>query len=116
MVCYLFDLHFVPCGISGMTLEAIAKADGTVSKSTVHEALKEDITFQNWKVNLPDKTIGQDGKARPTKYKPRKQKTVYIAPETVKKIEALPEKHKSAVLFGDKRPMGQSAKIQYIEP
>ncbi len=87
-----------------MTLEAIAKADGTVSKDTVHRAL-ENSTFANEKVNLPDKTIGQDGKARPTKYKPRKQKTVYIAPETVKKIEALPEKHKSAVLFGDKKPM-----------
>lgn len=60
-----------------MTLEAIAKADGTVSKDTVHRAL-ENSTFANEKVNLPDKTIGQDGKARPTKYKPRKQKTGFL--------------------------------------
>ncbi len=54
--------------------------------------------------NVPETITDTKGRKQPTS-KPRKQKTVYIAPETVKKIEALPEKHKSAVLFGDKKPM-----------
>jgi len=58
---------------NGMTLEAIAKADGTVSKSTIHEALQSEPVFQNRKTEIPTKVTGKDGKAYPTK-KPRKAK------------------------------------------
>lgn len=89
---------------AGMTLEAIAKADGTVDASTIKRNLDKS-TFANAKV---DKATGKDGKKRPTKYKPRKKQTCYISEEAVKKAEKLPEKHKDAVLFGNKSPMEAS--------
>jgi len=48
-----------------MTLAAIAAADGTVSAQTVMRAI-DDSTIPNGKVDIPTKTIGKDGKARPT--------------------------------------------------
>ena len=53
----------------GMTLSAIAAADGTVSINTVKSAI-DNSTLQNCKVE-PTKVIGKDGKARPTKYATR---------------------------------------------
>ncbi|MEI6261330.1 MAG: hypothetical protein WCR46_15685 [Deltaproteobacteria bacterium] len=47
-------------------LAAIAAADGTVSTKTVQRTL-DNSTLSNDKVE-PTKTIGKDGKARPTKY------------------------------------------------
>jgi hypothetical protein len=47
-------------------LAAIAAADGTVSRETVRTAIDET-TCKNLQVE-PTKTIGKDGKARPTKY------------------------------------------------
>jgi hypothetical protein len=47
----------------GMTLSAIAAADGTVHLDTVRESLNNS-TFGNPKVDTPTKTIGKDGKAR----------------------------------------------------
>lgn len=79
---------------AGMTLQAIAEADGTVSRFTVQRSL--DSTCANEQV--PSSTIGKDGKARPTHYKPR---TVYVPQETVEKVERLPEQVKQAVLSGD---------------
>ena len=45
----------------GMTLAAIAAADGTVSHMTVQRAL-DNSALTNVKVELPIKTIGKDGK------------------------------------------------------
>lgn len=96
---------------AGMTLEAIAKADGTVSPKTVQRAL--DAVLSNDKT---DKVTGKDGKKYPTKKKPRKKKTCYISEEAAKKAEKLPEKHKQAVLLGEKSPTEASrdAKIENL--
>ena len=94
---------------AGMTLEAIAKADGTVSKSTVHEVLKEQFSDSG-------KLTGKDGKTYPTKKKPRKKKTVYVSEETAKKANKLPDTQKQAVLLGEKKPMeaAREAKVEEL--
>jgi hypothetical protein len=85
----------------GMTLSAIAAADGTVSRQTVTRALDEP-TCSNGQVE-PTKTIGKDGKARPTKYvKTPKFKHIHIHENEIEKILALPEKQQTAVLTGEK--------------
>jgi N6-adenosine-specific RNA methylase IME4/ParB-like chromosome segregation protein Spo0J len=98
---------------SGMTLEAISKADGTVSKSTVHEALKDHVSDSG---NVPATIVDTKGRKQPTKKKPRKKNSVYVSEETAKKAEKLPEQHKQAVLLGDKKPMEASrdAKVDQI--
>jgi len=94
----------------GMTLEAIAQADGAVSKSTVHEALKEQLSDSG-------KLTGKDGKARPKKYKKRKPKTVYLSEDTVEKAQKLPDKHKQSVLNGSEKYMeaAREAKVDHIK-
>ena len=85
----------------GMTLSAIAAADGTVSINTVKSAI-DNSTLQNCKVE-PTKVIGKDGKARPTKYaKTPKPEHIYIHENDAKKIFALPEKQQAIVFNGDK--------------
>lgn len=59
----------------GMSLEAIAKADGTVSHETIRSV------FKNLQTETPTKTKGKDGKSYPQK-KPRKVKTVYKPADT----------------------------------
>jgi hypothetical protein len=54
-----------------MTLEAIAKADGTVSRKTIERAP----VWTNDQTEIPAKVTGKDGKTYPTK-KPRKPKQV----------------------------------------
>jgi hypothetical protein len=82
----------------GMTLSAIAAADGTVSRQTVTRALDEP-TCKNLQVE-PTKTIGKDGKARPTKYvKTPKFKHTYIHENELEKILALPEDQQKTVCF-----------------
>jgi N6-adenosine-specific RNA methylase IME4 len=95
---------------SGMTLQAIAAASG-VSKDTVRRSIS---TFSNEKVALPAKVPGKDGKARPTKYRPRQ--TVYISTEVAKQAASLPGPHRDAVLLGEKKPMEASreARIESI--
>jgi len=86
----------------GMTLAAIAAADGTVSINTVKSAI-DNSTLQNCKVDIPTKTIGKDGKARKTKYsKTPKFKHTYIHENELEKILALPEEQQTAVLTGEK--------------
>lgn len=97
---------------SGMTLQAIADADGAVDVSTIKRNLDKS-AFANAKAEPPVKTIGMDGKAYPTKYKPR---TVYLSQETVKKAQALPDKQQQAVLSGGMKPMeaAREAKIEEV--
>jgi hypothetical protein len=76
-----------------MTLEAIAKADGTVDAATVKRNL--DSVIANAKTEIPTKVTGKDGKTYPTK-KPRKKKdskpkTVFVPTEIAEKAENLPE-------------------------
>jgi N6-adenosine-specific RNA methylase IME4/ParB-like chromosome segregation protein Spo0J len=98
---------------SGMTLEAIAKADGTVSKQTVMRALDNQDVFQM--ENVPPTITDTKGRKQPTK-KPRKPQTIYVSIEVAEKAESLPEKHKEAVLTGQKKPMeaARDAKIDEI--
>ena len=96
----------------GMTLEAIAKADGTVSRNTVRSALlNDDVKLDNVPITVTDSL----GRKQPTT-KPRKQKTVFVSEETAKKAEALPELQKEAVLLGNKKPMeaAREAKIEEL--
>lgn len=92
---------------SGMTLQAIADADGTASTKTIQRTLSND------KVETPTKTKGKDGKKRPTKYKPR---TTYLSTATVKKAQSLPEKQQQAILSGKQKPMeaAREAKLDEI--
>ena len=55
----------------GMTLEAIAEADGTVSKQTVMRSLNKEDVFQM--ENVPAKITDTKGRKQPTR-KPRKNK------------------------------------------
>src|SRR5262252_5650622 len=60
----------------GLTLQAIAAAAG-VDKETVRRDLRtSESTFATAKV---ERTVGKDGKARPTRYKPRAVPTTAIA-------------------------------------
>lgn len=95
---------------SGMTLQAIADADGTTSKDTINR------TLSNAKVQTPTKTKGKDGKKRPTKYKPRKPKTTYLSEETVRKAQKLPDKQQQAILSGSQKPMeaARDARLEEI--
>ena len=72
-------LHFKP----GMTLEAIAKADGTVSRNTIRNAL-DDVKIDN----IPATITDTKGRQQPTK-KPRK--TVFVSTEVAEKAKSLPE-------------------------
>lgn len=79
----------------GMTLAAIAEADGTVSAQTVMRAIdKSEIPNGISPVTI----ISKNGKARPTKY----TKHVHIHEDDVKKALSLPEKQQTAVLTGEK--------------
>jgi len=69
----------------GMTYQAIAETDGTVSKSTVHEALKNHVSDSG---NVPATITDTKGRKQPAK-KPRKKKTNYVSAETAKKKENL---------------------------
>jgi Predicted transcriptional regulators len=94
----------------GMTLEAIAKADGAVSKETIRSV------FKNLKTEGPETVKGKDGKIYPAKKK-RKPKTVYISEETAEKVEKLPEKYKRYVLTGAEKYMeaARNAKVDHIK-
>lgn len=71
---------------SGATLKAAAEKTG-LSLKTVHRATA-DSTLSGDKVDQPDKAVGQDGKSRPTTYKPRKPKA---EPATLSVKPAEPE-------------------------
>ena len=58
---------FAELRADGLTLRAIAAAAG-VSIKTVHRDLDDESTLSDDKVA---RTLGKDGKARPTRYKPR---------------------------------------------
>ena len=96
---------------SGMTLEAIAVADGTVSRKTIERAIN-DVGHLS---NVPPTITDTKGRKQPTR-KPRKAKTVFISTEVAKKADALPEEYKEAVLSGNKKPMeaAREAKIEEI--
>jgi len=96
---------------AGMTLEAIAEADGTVSEPTVRRALQT--VSSNDGTDLPPTITGKDGKTYPTT-KPRK--AVFVSEEVQKKAEKLPEHHQEAVLSGNKKPMeaARDAKIEEL--
>jgi len=95
----------------GMTYQAIAETDGTVSEPTIRRALSSEPS--NDGSEFPEKIISVSGKARPTKYKPR---TTYISQEVAKKAESLPEQYRDAVLLGEKKPMeaAREAKVEEI--
>jgi N6-adenosine-specific RNA methylase IME4 len=67
---------------AGMSYRQIAEADGTVSKSTVADALS---TVQNRTVAQPEHVTGKDGKRRA----PTKPKTTYVDPTPEGEKEAL---------------------------
>lgn len=73
-------------GKDGMTLAAIAAADGTVHLDTVRVAL-DNSAFGNPKAAIPDRVIGKDGKSYPTS-KPR---STYLSDADVKKTQSLPD-------------------------
>jgi hypothetical protein len=54
---------------SGMTLEAIAKADGTVSRTTIQRAIVDDGQIPN----VPPTVTDTKGRKQPTKRPPRPQ-------------------------------------------
>jgi hypothetical protein len=85
----------------GMTLSAIAKADGTVSTKTVQRTLDKSELSND--ISPPTTIISKNGKARPTKYsKTPKFKHTYIHENELEKILALPEEQQMAVLTGEK--------------
>jgi hypothetical protein len=85
----------------GMTLSAIAKADGTVSTKTVQRTLDKSELSND--ISPPTTIISKNGKARPTKYsKTPKFKHTYIHENELEKILALPEEQQTAVLTGEK--------------
>jgi len=97
---------------SGMTLEAIAKADGTVSKSTIHEALKTvDVSDSG---NVPPTITDTKGRKQPTK-KPRKKKTVFVSTEVAEKAQSLPTEQCNAVLYGEKKPTEAVRQVRNAE-
>ena len=63
-------------------LEAIAAADGGVSRETVRRTLETVLSNDKTEPPVPATTTGKDGKQYPTQ-KPRKQKTVYIPPGVI---------------------------------
>lgn len=94
---------------SGMTLEAIAKADGTVSRNTIRSAL-DDVKIDN----IPPTITDTKGRKQPTK-KPRKTKTVFVSTEVAEKAETLPEAYKEAVLSGERKPSDAIREIKRVE-
>lgn len=94
----------------GMTLEAIAQADGAVSMMTIQRVLT------NVKTDGPATIKGKDGKTYPAKKK-RKPKTVYISEDTAEKAEKLPEKYKRYVLTGAVKYMeaARDTKVDHIK-
>jgi len=65
----------------GMTYQAIADVDGTVSHEMVRSVVNKMTT------ETPSTVTGRDGKQYPTT-KPRKSKTVFISTETAEKAQA----------------------------
>jgi N6-adenosine-specific RNA methylase IME4 len=96
------ELLWIEMRREGMSYRQIAEADGTAHFDTVRRAVS---SVANSTVDLPETVTGKDGKKRKAKSsKPKKQtkqKTTYIAPETVEKIEALPEESREAVFSGE---------------
>jgi hypothetical protein len=80
-----------------MTLSAIAKADGTVSRETIRTAIDEPVC-KNLQTETPVRITGKDGKSYPAK-KPRQREHTYIHDNDVKKVLALPEDQQKTVCF-----------------
>lgn len=93
----------------GMTYQAIADVDGTVSRNTVRNALN-DVKIDNVPATITD----TKGRKQPTT-KPRKSKTVFISTETAEKAEALPGKQKEAVLSGNQKIMEAKREVKVEE-
>ena len=95
----------------GMTLEAIAEADGTVSRNTVRNAL-DDVKIDNVPATITD----TKGRKQPTKKKPRKPKTVYLSSEKVKKAQKLPEEQQQAFFSGITTSTRKPSPIKEVFP
>ena len=65
---------------AGMTLEAIAEADGTVSRKTIERHVGQ-------MSNVPATITDTKGRKQPTKKKPRKKRSTFLSEEDQKKAE-----------------------------